>query len=776
MKCILVAAVLAAAPAVLAAQGVLAAPAAMAAGRLSGPIIDDVTTDRVMYAPGQPVDVAVALSALGSGHFTGTLTLTLWNGRGEQIDQQTQHATAAGASSGSGGGSGAGQVVHFILHPPANDGRGYLFTVRADGSDGQTDTASGAVDVSTDWHRFPRYGWVAQFKAGTDGAAVVDLLASYHLNALQFYDVAHKAHVPEPPAGAATWPNLANQPVSRAVVNAMVSEAHARGMIGLLFTDWTAGYDDYATDGSGAKLSWGLFTRPCSKTQPCTEADQYTFSGGPGVWKGYGWATDSLKIFDPANVAWQNLIFAGVRNAIKQMGLDGWQIDTLGAPQKPLYTYSGKPRDMGAYLAPFANAAVKAVGGHDVLNDVSRWDGDTVAAKTRTDILYTEIHPEFGDTPYYTSLNGFTAQTRKLTSRPLVIAAYMDQSLATSPPCKANAAKCTFNEPGIRYVDSMMLASGASHFELGDQNAGCAARQAKMASNIFLPGAMLCMSQSLSRWLVDALNFGVGYENLLRDGISDAVEPASLTGPVKGAITGAAGTVYLMPKTRAGMQILHLLNFSDLPTIRLDDLDGKQPAPHVLSNLTVTMHYAGNTVSPSRNRLMWASPDVDHGAPQQIGRYTVGQDAAGKTVTFTLPSLQYWDMVWLETGGFAGKAFGLHADVPLRGTQYQDASDGAGSYSTILHICCGQSAHYAGLQFGAGVTAFALRAGNVADADVVMTLDQANGWRAATLHLPATGGLGNFQITTVPASAIGNHDLFLSAPDEPLSVESMTFQ
>jgi dextranase len=38
---------------------------------------------------------------------------------------------------------------------------------------------------------------------------------------------------------------------------------------------------------------------------------------------------------------------------------------------------------------------------------------------------------------------------------------------------------------------------------------------------------------------------------------------------------------------------------------------------------------------------------VNHGAPQSLS-YAKGSDGTGTYITFTVPSLLYWDMVWLE--------------------------------------------------------------------------------------------------------------------------------
>jgi dextranase len=41
-----------------------------------------------------------------------------------------------------------------------------------------------------------------------------------------------------------------------------------------------------------------------------------------------------------------------------------------------------------------------------------------------------------------------------------------------------------------------------------------------------------------------------------------------------------------------------------------------------------------------------ASPDVDHGAAHELAAIA-GTDQRGSYVSFTVPSLEYWDLIWL---------------------------------------------------------------------------------------------------------------------------------
>ena len=106
--------------------------------------------------------------------------------------------------------------------------------------------------------------------------------------------------------------------------------------------------------------------------------------------------------------------------------------------------------------------------------------------------------------------------------------------------------------------------------------------------------------------------------------------------------TGAAGTVYALPKRRPGFTILHLLNFDALRSIRLDDDTGTAPPPHPVDGLPIVLQVPQGFENGSR--LWWASPDVRHGQAQEL-HYKRDRDQ----LRFTVPHLEFWDMIVLET-------------------------------------------------------------------------------------------------------------------------------
>ncbi|MBV8589112.1 MAG: hypothetical protein JO212_03485, partial [Acetobacteraceae bacterium] len=549
--------------------------AAASPGRMTGPLINDVTCDRVAYAPGATANCIVWLANATGDSFSGTVSLSVWSGHGVQVGStQTQNmARLANSTSSS---------LSYVITLPNLNWRGYLLSISASNTvPAIVDTASGALDVSTDWVKFPRYGWVSNLTKTANAAATIGMLSAYGLNAYQFYDVNFKHHVPV--SDMPCWPNLANISTCDATIQEFLAAIHAAGGTGFLYQLWNGAYPNFLTDGSGVRLSWGLFTSNCAQTAVgcqlvnlnATPANSVLLNSfchtNPGA-TGYGqtchgttptnlfpatWAAQSLLEMAPTNAGWRNYIIKATTAVLRRDPFDGIQWDTLGDPTAggsvPQYDSAGRSIDIGQALVPFVNVSRIEFGArHAVLNAVSGWREIDIALHAETDVMFEEIHPEFGDTPYYPSLNGKTAVLRQLTSRPAVVPAYMEQKAALLPGCHTvgGPRTCYFADPGIRYIDSQMMASGLDHFELGDLNTICPQPQPKMASNIYLPGPMLCMSSALAEWLVDAHNFEIAYENMLRYGAADTNETASIVSGATASSFGAAGAVYLMPKTR----------------------------------------------------------------------------------------------------------------------------------------------------------------------------------------------------------------------------------
>jgi dextranase len=623
-----------------AAGWVLGGPPAHAGPALTGPLINGVTTDMQSYTAGQVAHVTVTLLNNNVTSFTGTIS-GIMSGRGRATGVPISRAVTSLPV-------GVSRTIDLTFPVPTGvNFQGYLVSITAANVSGTLDMAAAALDVSSDWSTYPRECFVTKFTAGTDTQGLVGGLNAWHCNVLQFYDNNYKHHLPY--SANQTWPDLANTPISRSVVQSYISAAHMKRMAVFDYTLWNGAYPNFAADGTGVSLSWGMFTTNCAPNCRLVNMAGTPSNGGLGDLFPSTWAALWLAEMDPTNPNWISYFAAMNAPLISNLSYDGLQIDTLGNPGT-VYDSNGRVINLSTALSGFQNAVRSALHTRGVINNVSDWDLVDVARNAQQDFYYSELHPEFGDAPYYPSINGLTTKIRKYTSKGINLPVYMDSNFASTSTCITGGGSqpCYFNLPGLLYIDSTMFAAGAYHVYLADGD--------RFVSNIYVPGAQLLMSSAAVQAEYDYQTFAVAMEKLLRNNVLDSYQPASILFGAVGSNAGAAGTVYLLPKIRPGLQILHLLNYSKVPTIAIQDSNATQPAPKQLGAIGVKMYYSG---SINRNNMLWfASPDVNHGTPQSLP-YTKGYDGIGTYITFTAPSLLYWDMFWLELDGLGTSDYAL---------------------------------------------------------------------------------------------------------------------
>jgi dextranase len=98
------------------------------------------------------------------------------------------------------------------------------------------------------------------------------------------------------------------------------------------------------------------------------------------------------------------------------------------------------------------------------------------------------------------------------------------------------------------------------------------------------------------------------------------------------------GKVAFQGKLIGSKQVLHFINFANASTFDWRDTDGTQTTPSSIVDANIEVNYSGTAT-----KVWLASPDINFGIPQQLS-FTQN----GSTVKFTLPSLQYWDMIVIE--------------------------------------------------------------------------------------------------------------------------------
>ncbi len=565
----------------------------------------NLTLNKAAYRPGETAACAVAGIPAGAAR----VSLTLWRLQ-ETLAIQEQPA--------------GGETAAFAFALPPEDFTGYLLQAQAQDAHGRALAAAfSAVDCSSRWSRFPRYGYVWDFTADADAEAKLRQLARYHINGLQFYDWQYRHHLPVAP-DTAGWTDWTGRPVDGAVLRRYLTAAHGLHMACMAYNMIYAANRTYLTDGAGADPAWRL--RKADGTDFTCEMDA---SLGPvGV----------LQYMNPLNPQWQAYLFAREREVFAAFDFDGWHGDTIGECG-PMTDANGGPLGVDAggnpihtvkeCYTPFLNAAKRAVGERYLSFNPVGAQGLEHVNVSDVDVLYAEFWPwdAAPDGALYDSYlalhQAILRAAAQSGGKSLVVAAYVNYR---------NPAPA-FNAPAVRLLDSVVFASGGARIELGNGDG--------MLSDEYFPADRgKHMDGALRQAMERMYDFAVAYQNLLRDWQTPVERPVYIEGlPV--SAEGRADTVWAFAMADARTEIYHLINLTGTDTDWRDTAQTKaEPRPQ--ANLAVKLY----TAFPESTAWL-ASPDGADLAPAELP-LTRGADGRGAYLALTLPSLAYWDMIFLR--------------------------------------------------------------------------------------------------------------------------------
>lgn len=512
----------------------------------------------------------------------------------------------------------------FPLSLPDADGRGYALEVEAlDEEQNVLTSAFTAVDVSSSWTKFPRYGYVWDFTPSADAESKADEMARYHLNGVQFYDWQYRHHRPLAD-DLSGWRDWSGRWISGDTVRAYLRAAHDRGMACMAYNMIYAANETYLTDGSGVQADWRL-VRANGADFTC---DMDAKLGPVGV----------LQYFNLLNPDWQSYIFAQENRVFEAFDFDGWHGDTIGE-NGPMRTADGGPLGYDAdgkpiYLVKdgytaFLNAAKAAIGDKYLAFNPVGAQGIENVNVSAVDVLYTEFWPWDRNAngrlydDYYTLHRAILGACEQSGGKSLIVAAYVNY----------RNPKAAFNPATVRMLDCVVFASGGSRIELG--NGG------NMLSDEYFPAdGKKRMDDGLRSAVGRLYDFLVVYENLLRDGqrpVSRTVRLENL--PV--STDGRSDTVWCFAKADSSTEIYHFLNLTGTDDGWRDEEQTKKlPIAH--ENVKTRLY----TDYPVRE--VWlASPDGESPLPLPL-EFQTGRDANGAYAEFTQPALEYWNLIFLR--------------------------------------------------------------------------------------------------------------------------------
>jgi dextranase len=704
----------------------------------SSGIVKRVYTDKARYAPGATAVISVELTNDTGAAYNGSVSLAISHHE-TQVHTASQNLSLA---------NGASTVVTFSWTTPAADFRGYYVRISA----GTAGSGATAIDVSSDWDKYPRYGFMSEFPVGESSAAtnarVKRTVEEYHTTAFQLYDwMWRHENMIKRTNGVidSSWTDWSGKlTISWPTVQNLIASMHSYNAAAMPYTMTYAALQDYQAI-SGVSPQWGMFYDP-------NHASQLVFDfvdNNPNT---------NLWLFNPASTGWQNHIYGQYRDILATAGFDGIHLDQMGERSDP-YDYNGNVIDLDNSFSGFVNNlrdnldangfGSKKVTFNMVDGVVDGWAVNDVSKRAETDFDYSEIWYKADD---YIELKDYINQVRANNGgKALVLAAYMNYEENAGTRYEAEAATMngvsvntnhagytgagfvdqfgdngdyvqfavnapeagkyalvfryandtgatatrniyvdgalakkiefldqadwdtwafdaytvvelaagshtvkiakdadtagfinldsltlgTFEENSVRLANAAIAASGAFHIEMGEAD--------QMLGHPYFPNNSKQMRSSLREGMKDHYNFITAYENLLFDPDVIDNDAGSQFVEIAGKATsgdGSANTIWQLVKRSPDYDIVHLINLYGNDSKWRNT--GSAPTFH--TNMPVKVYVGGRETITN---VYLASPDIEHGRTQEL-TFTPGSDAKGSYVSFTVPSLKYWDMIYMK--------------------------------------------------------------------------------------------------------------------------------
>lgn len=404
--------------------------------------VSSVSVDKARYLPGDEVTLTIKLK--DQANWTGTLNLEIYQ-LNELIASGTKTVEVT---------EGQGEL-QVKWKAPSRDFTGYLVKAWVTG-DRENEIATAAIDVSSDWKRYPRYGYVSEFPNETKDqseAKLKQLSQDYYLNGYQFYDWMWRHDVSvysktdengtplkdeqgefitEEINANTHYTDLLGRTLYPLSVKQQVEAAQKYGSAAMAYQMNYAARENYTE--FGVSPEWGLYNKsaqfPLDPANPEKDQNGFTFdvNGKP----------TSLFLQDPGNTAWQAYITKQFNRSVNVFGFDGIHLDQWGASDNDfLYDYNGNKR----YYSLDYDKLIGAVKDSLVANNPKKSDvtlnmvggnADYSAVtnpQTKTDFDYSEI---WQDRNQYRDLQKVVEDTRgKDGGKAMVIAGYMNYKQAT---------------------------------------------------------------------------------------------------------------------------------------------------------------------------------------------------------------------------------------------------------------------------------------------------------------------------------------------------------
>lgn len=591
-------------------------------------VANKVSTDKAIYNPNETVKFSVSLSNPNKTNSKSQININIYH-LNEYIGTINGESVTMSPYSN--------QVKEFYWTAPGNDFQGYRGEVTVDGKVEKTI----AIDVSSTWTKFPRYGSLTTFTKYDINSNKTELeqMKDNYVNSIEYYDAYHTPQEVFPVNNElgeytqpwAPWNN--DYPKSGQVVKDAVDRAHELGMSSMLYNMIYAFTGD-ATNSEfiksiGVKPEWLLY-----HAEGDNKDQLFTNNIAPFMGENYKDATQNyLDITNPEVQQW---IYDRMAPALSKMNFDGWHGDTIG-DNGLMYTKNADGTinhtlRVGDHFPEFIKSIKEKLGDKKfAVNTVGQY-GQSAVAHTNSDLQYSETW--WGD---YNMIANIIKDTSNVKGQSLVLPAYVQKN-------ERDQVGKEFNPNTTLILDAVAYAAGGGRVEIVDGD--------HLLDSEYFPSKNHYMSDDLKERFHNYQTFITAYENLLRDGQKDNHNIIDLYDYKGTAISKSsdaqANTIYTYSRSSDTSETIQLINLMGVTDLDWKGNSGQQVKPIEQKDFYVQYHPSAERSiggSLETKHVYIESPDGDNANKSIELPFKWVTNQYGTYLDIKVPSLEYWDMI-----------------------------------------------------------------------------------------------------------------------------------
>jgi dextranase len=465
-----------------------------------------------------------------------------------------------------------------------------------------------AFDVVSSFKSVVRYGFLSDFSPEDGDTADVEWMNRLHINTVQFYDWMYRHDRLISPTEEYLDPIGRRSALS--VVQKKVDACKARGMRPFAYgAVYAATKETFA-----AHPDWAAYLRD---GEPMLFAKWLYYMN---ISSGCGWSKHIVDEYV---------------SAVRTLGFSGIHMDTYGFPKR-IYNATGKQVMLEDAFLPLIDAAKTAVCAVDeengvTFNAVNDWPTEKVSTGSQ-DAMYIEVWPPH-DT--YRDLYLLIRKAKAGSGKPVVLAAYMEPFQDTKTETALAQAEHAF-----RLTNAVIMASGGFQLVHGEQ-------MGLLCDSYYVNYAKL--RPGFCKTVVRYADFLVRYAPLLYDDSGMDVTMTAAGGinedvvvSADGAVIssdGQADSVWVGLRESEKRIVLHLLNLTGNDA----DWNTGKHEPKVVEDVRIHLRLDADIQG-----VFTATPDGESHCAQSLS-FQTERTPNGRLQTLTLPKLQYYSIVWIET-------------------------------------------------------------------------------------------------------------------------------